>query len=51
MTNKTPLVVLVPLSRSPVSTQAKTIKSSPAALSELVDTYGCCTVERHETQL
>lgn len=39
MTKKTPLVVLVRSNRSPVSNQAKTIKSGPAALSELVDTY------------
>lgn len=39
MTKKTSPVVPVPSNRSPVSNQAKTIKSSPAALSELVDAY------------
>lgn len=39
MTKKTSLVVPVPSNRSPISTQTKTRKSSPAALSELVDTY------------
>lgn len=39
MTKKTPLVVPVASSRSPVNTQTRTIKSSPAPLSELVDTY------------
>lgn len=39
MTKKIPLVVPVPSNCLPINAQAKTIKSSSAALSELVDTY------------